>query len=64
MTQFLVFVASVAFLLLQVLLWGLIATGSPRAAVRFLREWSRVIGLTLLAGGVLFLLIWPLVSPG
>jgi hypothetical protein len=60
--QALIFIGSVAFLLLQVLLWGLIATGSPRAAMRYFRDWSRVIGITLFAGAVGFLIVWSLIG--
>jgi hypothetical protein len=64
MRQALVFIASVAFLLLWTLGWGLLATGSLRGAVRYFLDWARAIGLTLLAGGVVFLIAWPLLSPG
>jgi len=63
MHQLLVFVCSVGFMLLWTLGWGILATGSARAGLRYLRTWLGVIGLTLFAGGVCFLIVWQFIGP-
>lgn len=51
------FLCYLAILLAVVPLWGLAVTGTLRGAWRFSRDWAVVMGWTIVAGCVVFLML-------